>query len=350
MICLLASRELSLPASQITRILDCYLDRLMRLRLYTCAAFIRKHSPVEELRSQSLVETVIYSTCARCHKPIMRPAIPPTTTYSTSSSSSQPQGQTQAQSTPSKGAYAFCLGCRAPTVKCSICHLPVRSLLFQCSVCNHGGHQACYRKYYMEHPMLELPSASLSSMLASSGHHTGRTGMGVFGGGYGRYGSGDGGAGGHGAGGGGHFGSGDEGRGRQLIRSAPSAHAQSQSIQSNAPSVHSQQPSQGGSSGSGPTGGTSGSGPSSGPASGAAGGSGGNAGNANNPLIPQIPSNIEDDASSMISASSAMGTANSTSSPTRTEQSLPSQRLMGHPCATGCGHYCWAANMVSDDS
>lgn len=35
--------------------------------------------------------------------------------------------------------------------------LPVRSLLFQCSVCAHGGHQACYRSYYMERPMVELP-------------------------------------------------------------------------------------------------------------------------------------------------------------------------------------------------
>jgi WD repeat-containing protein 24 len=36
-------------------------------------------------------------------------------------------------------------------------HLPVRSLLFQCSVCAHGGHQACYRNYYTGRPMVELP-------------------------------------------------------------------------------------------------------------------------------------------------------------------------------------------------
>lgn len=36
-------------------------------------------------------------------------------------------------------------------------HLPVRTLLFQCSVCSHGGHQDCYRRFYMERPMVELP-------------------------------------------------------------------------------------------------------------------------------------------------------------------------------------------------
>jgi len=35
--------------------------------------------------------------------------------------------------------------------------LPVRGLLFQCSVCAHGGHQLCYRRYYTQHPMRKLP-------------------------------------------------------------------------------------------------------------------------------------------------------------------------------------------------
>lgn len=37
--------------------------------------------------------------------------------------------------------------------------LPVRTLLFQCSVCSHGGHQACYQRYYMQRPMVELPTS-----------------------------------------------------------------------------------------------------------------------------------------------------------------------------------------------
>src|SRR5882762_10779122 len=42
-------------------------------------------------------------------------------------------------------------------------HLPVRTLLFQCSVCAHGGHQECYRRYYMERPMVEVTMTSAPS-------------------------------------------------------------------------------------------------------------------------------------------------------------------------------------------
>ena len=36
-------------------------------------------------------------------------------------------------------------------------HLPVKSMLFQCAVCSHGGHQACYRRFYAEMPPVPLP-------------------------------------------------------------------------------------------------------------------------------------------------------------------------------------------------
>ncbi len=35
-------------------------------------------------------------------------------------------------------------------------HLPVRSLMFQCAVCLHGGHQDCYRDFYMRRPPDEM--------------------------------------------------------------------------------------------------------------------------------------------------------------------------------------------------
>jgi hypothetical protein len=40
-------------------------------------------------------------------------------------------------------------------------HLPVKSMLFQCAVCSHGGHQACYRRFYAEIPLalLSAPQA-----------------------------------------------------------------------------------------------------------------------------------------------------------------------------------------------
>lgn len=188
------------------------------------------------------METVIYTSCAGCGKPIARPAAQPLSA-----------------SRPFKGAFAYCLACKKPTVRCSIwyvpplpilpparsllsvSHLPVRSLLFQCSVCLHGGHQSCYRRYYMEHPMVELPTSFLTP---------------------------------------------SEDRGRSLMR-----------------------------------------------------------------MVQDERSLKEDnsDTTSILSTrseSSVLGT--SAPSPTRTETSSVATRLMGHSCAAGCGHFCWAANMLLD--
>jgi len=35
---------------------------------------------------------------------------------------------------------------------------PVRTLLYQCTVCTHGGHRGCYKRYYTEQPTEEVPS------------------------------------------------------------------------------------------------------------------------------------------------------------------------------------------------
>lgn len=42
-------------------------------------------------------------------------------------------------------------------------HLPVKSMLFQCAVCSHGGHQACYRRFYAEIPLALLPTPQAPS-------------------------------------------------------------------------------------------------------------------------------------------------------------------------------------------
>lgn len=78
---------------------------------------------------------------------------------------------------PSKpaGNYAYCLGCKQSSTKCSIwyavifpfsgistysqySHLPVRAMLFKCTVCMHGGHQECYKMYYLRRPVVNLKS------------------------------------------------------------------------------------------------------------------------------------------------------------------------------------------------
>lgn len=105
--------------------------------------------------------TTIYTSCGKCRKPLLVPA---------GSFSGRAINQ---------GAFSYCLGCKASVVMCSIwsilyptflqlqlihfsfpfSRLPVRALLFQCSVCHHGGHQACYRQYYLQQPMVDLPSS-----------------------------------------------------------------------------------------------------------------------------------------------------------------------------------------------
>jgi hypothetical protein len=42
-------------------------------------------------------------------------------------------------------------------------HLPVKSMLFQCAICSHGGHQACYRRFYAEIPLSLLPAPQAPS-------------------------------------------------------------------------------------------------------------------------------------------------------------------------------------------
>lgn len=44
----------------------------------------------------------------------------------------------------------------------SLSRLPVRAMLFQCSICHHGGHQECYRQFYMNSPMMDMPASLLS--------------------------------------------------------------------------------------------------------------------------------------------------------------------------------------------
>ena len=85
-----------------------------------------------------------------------------------------------------KGHFPYCSTCQVPCMICSIWYitfelslptvsnntlkysrLPVRTMLFQCSVCHHGGHHACYRNYYARYPMLDLPTSFHQEPMAS---------------------------------------------------------------------------------------------------------------------------------------------------------------------------------------
>lgn len=53
--------------------------------------------------------------------------------------------------------------------------LPVRNMLFQCSICRHGGHQSCYRQFYLNQPMVDLPPAYTAAEDESRGRSSTRT-------------------------------------------------------------------------------------------------------------------------------------------------------------------------------
>ncbi|KAI8974589.1 hypothetical protein BD414DRAFT_498136 [Trametes punicea] len=131
---LVIPEELRITKSRLARFVEAYIEILNRLNLHTCAAYMRKFVPVEDIRVTTSLQTTMYVSCGKCRKPILRPA-----------------GHMVRAGKPS-GSYAYCPSCQFNISKCSICHLPVRSLMFQCSVCLHGGHQECYRTYLRRPP------------------------------------------------------------------------------------------------------------------------------------------------------------------------------------------------------
>ncbi|TRM56232.1 hypothetical protein BD626DRAFT_441257 [Schizophyllum amplum] len=136
MLALVAGNELHVGPRRLGRFLDAYLDILTRLQLHTAAAYVRKFCTVQDVRKESTMETTLYTACMKCRRALLAP---PSAT---------------------RGAFAYCAACRAFFL-CSICRLPVRGLLFHCALCGHGGHQTCYRAYYLPRPMVEIPDGGL---------------------------------------------------------------------------------------------------------------------------------------------------------------------------------------------
>jgi len=125
---LVASEELRIGMRRVQLFVEAYIELLTRMKLYVTAAYLRKYSVIPDIRSPTNLQTTVYMSCGRCGKPIL-----------------------------AQQGGSMCATCRSPAATCSICHLPVKSILFQCAVCSHGGHQACYRRFYTEMPLVPLP-------------------------------------------------------------------------------------------------------------------------------------------------------------------------------------------------
>ncbi|EMD38736.1 hypothetical protein CERSUDRAFT_112461 [Gelatoporia subvermispora B] len=139
---LVAPKELKVSKARTLRFVEAYLEILNRLRLHTAAAYIRKYVDAEEIRALTAMQTTVYTACNKCRKAIMLP--PPAV---------------QRGAKPG-GNYAFCQGCRSATIVCTVCHLPVRALVLACPVCAHGGHPDCLQKYYKDRPLTQISAPS----------------------------------------------------------------------------------------------------------------------------------------------------------------------------------------------
>ncbi|KAJ3718424.1 hypothetical protein C8R42DRAFT_144193 [Lentinula raphanica] len=133
MLAIIVPKELSISKLRQMMFIESYIERLSRLQLFTCASYVRKNVPVEDIQKPTLVETIIYTACGRCRKAFI----------------SSPKSSVTAE-------YSYCANCRT-SITCAICRLPVRGIMFQCSICCHGGHHSCYRRYYGTRPMMEIP-------------------------------------------------------------------------------------------------------------------------------------------------------------------------------------------------
>ncbi|KAF8581844.1 hypothetical protein K439DRAFT_1392321, partial [Ramaria rubella] len=120
--------ELGVGSVRAERFVEAYVDLLSRLQLHALAAHVRKYVPCQGVRDTTQVQTTIYATCGQCRTPVK-----------------------------AYGA-ALCGKCKALPTLCAICHLPVRKLLVHCPGCGHGGHQTCYRAFYLTRPLSELPA------------------------------------------------------------------------------------------------------------------------------------------------------------------------------------------------
>ncbi len=141
MLALVVPQELKITKSRISRFVEAYIgsstcfllllsyfilmeypEVLSRLRLHTCAAYIRKFVPVEDIRATTSVremstcvvdddcslptttqlQTTIYTACGKCRRPLVLPAGP------------------MLHAGKPSGSFSLCKGCRASITKCSI--------------------------------------------------------------------------------------------------------------------------------------------------------------------------------------------------------------------------------------
>ncbi|KAF8334603.1 uncharacterized protein EI90DRAFT_3288120 [Cantharellus anzutake] len=136
-VCIVAGGKI-FDNKQIEDLCATYVEVLTRLRLFSSAARVRKFSKLEGICMASMLDTDIHMACAKCRKAFLVPVH-------------------IARNRENSGLFQYCKNCRKDKARCSICHLPVKGLLFFCQSCSHGGHQECYRGYILARPLIRDP-------------------------------------------------------------------------------------------------------------------------------------------------------------------------------------------------
>jgi len=150
-----------------------YLELLMRMKLYVTAVYLRKHSVLPDIRSPANVSGP-FSIDGYMKGRIVSLAADDSLHFLWTVRKTYPR--------PARGFHVRDLPIPCSAVlnmvrhffpfravslpykhrlnRIVYSHLPVKSMLFQCAVCSHGGHQACYRRFYTEMPSVLLPASS----------------------------------------------------------------------------------------------------------------------------------------------------------------------------------------------
>lgn len=128
-----AHEQLEIDPERLESFVLTYMDQLVRMRLHLNAAYVRQSAPIPSIVESTALDVFIKVNCGRCGKGIdaTRPAGVP-------------------------GRFAYCEHCKKEAIRCAICHLPVRRMLFFCHTCGHGGHHRCYQQFYSQHSLIDL--------------------------------------------------------------------------------------------------------------------------------------------------------------------------------------------------
>ncbi|ELU37910.1 hypothetical protein AG1IA_08055 [Rhizoctonia solani AG-1 IA] len=144
--------ELGISPETHERIVDAYLDMLCRLRLYAPAAYVRKYAKSKFAERET---TVSVSSLFRL-SPNLKMVREARVVFALNASDSLQSVQSgELINHPHDIVLSYLTNLPS--------RLPVKGLYFMCLECSHGGHQECYRSYYLSRPLVNVDGSSTAA-------------------------------------------------------------------------------------------------------------------------------------------------------------------------------------------